>query len=70
MPLTKFTCVLVYSCCGNLQALARKNGVQIFTHKVIYRFLDDIKIVMSELLPPDMKETVVGEGDILEVSWR
>lgn len=70
MPLTKFTHVFVFSCYENHQALAKKNGVQIFTHKVIYRFLDDVKMVMSDLLPPDVKETVLGEGDILEVCWR
>lgn len=47
--------------------MAKRNGVQLFTHKVIYRFLDDVKVLMSDLLPPDMKETLMGEGGILEV---
>lgn len=47
--------------------MAKRNGVQLFTHEVIYRFLDDVKVVMSDLLPPNKKETIVGEGGILEV---
>lgn len=50
------------------QAKAQMEGVQIHSHKVIYRFLDDVKAVMSSLLPPVFKETVIGEAQILQVS--
>lgn len=50
------------------QAMAQKEGVQIHSHKVIYRFLDDVKAVMSALLPPAFKETVIGEAKTLQVS--
>ena len=43
--------------------------MQIHNHDVIYRFLDGVKAVMSELLPPEKKETVIGEGKTLEVSF-
>lgn len=51
-----------------MQAMAQRMGVQIYCHDVIYRFLDDMKIVMSKFLPPDMKETLVGQAKTLEVS--
>lgn len=47
--------------------MAHRGGVQIHTNKVIYRFLDDVKAAMSNFLSPDMKEQIVGEGEILEV---
>lgn len=50
--------------------MAQKEGVQIYNHDVIYRFLDDIKAIMSEFLPVELKENVVGEGSTLEVSPR
>lgn len=49
------------------QAMAQKEGVQIHNHDVIYRFLDDMISVMSSLLPPGFKETVIGEAKTLEV---
>lgn len=48
--------------------MAQKEGVQIHSHDVIYRFLDDVKSVMSGLLPPAFKETVIGEARTLKVS--
>lgn len=47
--------------------MAQKEGVQIHSHDVIYRFQDDVKSVMSTLLPPAFKETVVGEAKTLQV---
>lgn len=47
--------------------MAQREGVQIHKHDVIYRFLDGVKAVMSELLPTEKKETVVGQGKTLEV---
>lgn len=48
--------------------MAQKEGVQIHSHDVIYRFLDDVKSVMSGLLPLAFEETVIGEAKILKVS--
>lgn len=48
--------------------MAQKEGVQVHSHDVIYRFLDDVKSVMSGLLPSAFKETVIGEAKTLEVS--
>lgn len=50
-----------------LQAMAQKEGVQIHSHDVIYRFLDDVKAVMSSHLPTAFKETMVGEAQTLQV---
>lgn len=50
------------------QAMAQKEGVQIYSHDVIYRFLDDVKTVMSEFLKVEMKETILGEAKTLQVS--
>eukprot|EP00752_Nemacystus_decipiens_P006400 g5764.t1 len=51
----------------DVKAMAQKEGVQIHSHDVIYRFLDDVKSVMSGLLPPALKETVIGEAKTLQV---
>ena len=48
--------------------MAQKEGVQIYSHDVIYRFLDDVKTVMSEFLQVEATETVLGEAKILQVS--
>ena len=49
------------------QAMAQKEGVQIYSHDVIYRFLDDVKTVMSEFLAVEATETVLGEAKTLQV---
>lgn len=50
-----------------IQAKAQRDGVQIHCHDVIYRFLDNVKAIMSEFLPMERKETLVGEAQTLEV---
>ncbi|CAM9114227.1 unnamed protein product, partial [Laminaria digitata] len=50
-----------------VKAMAQKEGVQIYSHDVIYRFLDDVKTVMSEFLRVEVKETVLGEAKTLQV---
>ncbi|CAM9093951.1 unnamed protein product [Ectocarpus sp. 4 AP-2014] len=52
---------------ADVKAKAQKEGVQIHSHDVIYRFLDDVKAVMSSLLPPAFEETVIGEAKTLQV---
>lgn len=47
--------------------MAQKEGVQIYSHDVIYRFLDDVKTVMSEFLAVEATETVLGEAKTLQV---
>lgn len=34
-------------------------------HKVIYKFIDDLKDELSSKLPPSVKENVIGEASVL-----
>ena len=47
--------------------LAEKEGVEIRYYAIIYDLIDDIKGVMSGLLPPSVRETFLGNAEILEV---
>lgn len=47
--------------------LAHKEGVEIRYYSIIYSLIDDIKAVMSGLLAPEIKETIIGTADILDI---
>tara|TARA_B100000795_G_scaffold45169_1_gene29680 strand:+ start:489 stop:2708 length:2220 start_codon:yes stop_codon:yes gene_type:complete len=47
--------------------LAENENVKIFSYNIIYEVLDYIKKRMSGLLSPDIKETVIGIAQILEI---
>ncbi|CAM9450843.1 unnamed protein product [Hapterophycus canaliculatus] len=51
----------------DVKAMAQKEGVQIHSHDVIYRFLDDVKAVMCSHLPRAFKETMIGEAETRQV---
>jgi len=42
-------------------------GVEVRYYNIIYDLVDDIKAVMSGMLPPQLREERLGEADILEV---
>ncbi|WP_321395509.1 translation initiation factor IF-2 [Emcibacter sp.] len=47
--------------------LAQQEGVEIRYYSVIYDLVDDIKAVMSGLLAPELRETIIGTAEVLEV---
>lgn len=47
--------------------LARRDGVEIRYYSVIYNLVDDIKAVMSGKLAPELKETILGSAEILDI---
>ena len=51
----------------NAADLAQKEGVEIRYYSIIYDLIDDIKAVMSGLLAPEIKETIIGTAEILDI---
>ncbi|MDC3090059.1 translation initiation factor IF-2 [Candidatus Pelagibacter sp.] len=47
--------------------MAEKENIKISSYNIIYEVLDFIKQRMSGLLTPDVKETIVGTAQILEI---
>ena len=54
---------------ANAQAreLARREGVEIRYHSIIYELLDEVKANLSGMLTPGSRETIMGHADIREV---
>jgi translation initiation factor IF-2 len=54
---------------ANAQAreLARREGVEIRYHSIIYELLDEMKAGLSGLLTPASRETTLGHAEIREV---
>jgi translation initiation factor IF-2 len=46
---------------------AEQAGIEIRYYNIIYNLVDDVKAAMSGLLPPTMRETMLGNAQILEV---
>ncbi len=44
--------------------LAEANGVDIRIYQIIYEALDDVKAAMAGLLPPTLKEVVLGQAEV------
>ena len=47
--------------------MAEKENIKISSYNIIYEVLDFIKQRMSGLLTPDLKETIIGTAQILEI---
>lgn len=47
--------------------LARRDGIEIRYHSIIYELIDEIKSAMSGLLSPDKQEDFIGYAEIREV---
>ena len=47
--------------------MAEKENIKISSYNIIYEVLDFIKQKMSGLLTPDVKETIIGTAQILEI---
>jgi translation initiation factor IF-2 len=46
---------------------AEKSGIEIRYYKIIYDLVDDVKAALSGLLSPELRETFLGNAEILEV---
>jgi translation initiation factor IF-2 len=49
---------------SNLKALANREGVHVRLYKVIYELTDDLRDALSQMLDPEVIETVTGELEI------
>jgi translation initiation factor IF-2 len=49
------------------RAAAEQAGIEIRYYNIIYDLVDDIKAAMSGLLAPELRETMLGNAEILEV---
>ncbi|HLH11985.1 MAG TPA: EF-Tu/IF-2/RF-3 family GTPase, partial [Methylovirgula sp.] len=49
------------------RALAEQAGIEIRYYNVIYNLVDDVKAAMSGLLPPTLREEMLGNAQILEI---
>jgi len=47
--------------------LAHQEGVEIRYYSVIYDLIDDIKAVMSGMLAPELRETILGTAEIKDI---
>ncbi|RYG85199.1 translation initiation factor IF-2, partial [bacterium] len=45
----------------------KENGVEVRYYSVIYEAIDDIRAIMSGMLSPEIKETIVGVAQVREV---
>jgi translation initiation factor IF-2 len=48
-------------------AAAKREGVEIRLYSIIYEMLDDVKVLMSGLLEPLMRERVLGHAEVRQV---
>jgi translation initiation factor IF-2 len=61
--------VIGFNVRANKQArdAAETAGIEIRYYNIIYDLVDDVKAAMSGLLSPDLRETFLGNAEILEV---
>ena len=52
---------------GNAKRIAELNGVEIRTYNVIYDVIDDVKLALSGLLKPVLREETLGEVEIRQI---
>ncbi|KAJ3188299.1 hypothetical protein HDU85_005450 [Gaertneriomyces sp. JEL0708] len=50
-----------------IQSVAKAKGVDVRSHQIIYKLLDELKEMLSDLLPPEIIHEVSGEAEILQV---
>ena len=61
--------VIGFNVRANPQAkeMARQENIEIRYYAIIYELVDDLKKAMSGLLDPEIKETIIGGAEVLEV---
>ena len=52
---------------NRIRQLAESKGVDIIDHSIIYRLVDDVKAKLSEKLPPNVTQKVLGEAEIGQI---
>ena len=52
---------------GKSRTLAEQMGVEIRYYSVIYNLIDDVKAVLSGMLAPEIRETILGVADVKDV---
>ena len=52
---------------NRIRQLAESKGVDIIDHSIIYRLVDDVKAKLSEKLPPNITQKVIGEAEIGQI---
>ena len=46
---------------------SRREGVELRYYSIIYELVDDLKKALSGMLDPEIRETVIGGADVLEI---
>jgi translation initiation factor IF-2 len=61
--------VMGFNVAKNVQVdkAAERENVEVRTYRVIYQMLDDIKKILLGLLDPEIRENVIGEGEVLAI---
>src|SRR6185369_12436129 len=49
-----------------VQSRSKMENVEIICYQVIYKLLDDIKVKLSEMLPPRIEVNVTGEARVIQ----
>jgi len=52
---------------ANIGQMAKKEKVRVYNYKVIYELLDDVKNLLSDLLPPEEREITIGKMKVLKI---
>ncbi|MEK7447700.1 MAG: translation initiation factor IF-2 [Patescibacteria group bacterium] len=52
---------------ANILTLSKQEKVKIYKYKIIYELLDDVKNLLSDLLPPEIKELTLGKLKVLKI---
>lgn len=50
-----------------VNAVAKREGVEIRLHSIIYNLVDEIRASMTGLLDPKLKETIIGRAEVIDV---
>jgi translation initiation factor IF-2 len=66
---TSNAAIIGFNVRANAQAreAAEQQGTEIRYYNIIYNLVDDVKAAMSGLLPPERRETMLGNAQILEI---
>ena len=52
---------------NGVNALAKREGVEIRTYEIIYELIDNVRDAMTGMLEPEKKETVTGQAEVLQI---
>ena len=66
---TSGAAIIGFNVRANAQAreAAEHDGIEIRYYNIIYNLVDDVKAAMSGMLSPELRETMLGNADILEI---